>query len=109
MGFHRLISEVLDWLCRMDQVDVTNLVGAECLSREYPLIEDLKVPPAAGASDEHAYFRGQRKKMHGACVSPELSAWVAARLQRDNELLKQRRKAQERGGLTAAAPGGKKN
>ncbi len=46
--------------------------------------------------------------MNGACLCPELSAWVANRLQKDNELLKQRRKAQELGGLAPAATGGKK-
>ena len=51
-------------------------------------------PPASG-SEEHAYFRGKLKTTNGACVCPDLSAWVAERMKNDNEILKQRRKAQE--------------
>ena len=35
------------------------------------------------------------KTTSGACVCPDLSAWVAERMKNDNEILKQRRKAQE--------------
>ncbi len=58
--------------------------------------------------DEYAYLRGQYRTQHGACICPELAAWVSERLQKDNELTKQRRKAQELAGLASPAAGGKK-
>ena len=93
--FHGVISEVMDWLCCVDQVDCTNLVGVEALLREYQLTEEMKVAPPASGPEEHAYFRGKMKTTNGACVCPDLSAWVAERMKNDNEILKQRRKAQE--------------
>ena len=81
----------------MDQVDCTNLVGVEALLREYQLTEEMKVALPASGSEEHANFRGKLKTTNGACVCPDLSAWVAERVKNDNEILKQRRKAQESG------------
>jgi len=72
--------------------------------REYQLTEEMKVAAPEAGTEEHSYFRGKAKTMHGACVCPELAAWVAERLKNDNENLKQRRKAQELRVLTPHEP-----
>ena len=45
MIFHRALSELLDWLCCVGQIDATNLMEIEALLREYQLIEEMKVAP----------------------------------------------------------------
>ena len=108
VGFHRTLSEAFDWFACVDQVDMTNLVGIECLMREYQLIEEMKVKGGDHASEEHAYFRGKQATLHGACVAPELTAWVAQRLKDNSEILKERRKAIEIQNLEPKAPPGRK-
>ena len=109
VGFHGLLSEALDWLCSVDQLDVTNLVGVECLLREYQLIEEMKAKAETEGEIEQAYFRGKQKTLRGVCVCPELTAWVADRLRVDNEITKQRAKAKElRERPPGAKPGPKK-
>ena len=78
--------------------------GVEALLREYRLTEEMKVIPAVSGSEEHSYFRGKMKSTSGACVCPDLSAWVAERMKNDNEILKQRRKAQELKALPPSDP-----
>jgi hypothetical protein len=104
VAFHRLLSEVFDWACCVDQLDVTNLVAMEYLFRERQLLEDLKTKNTDGMVEEHAYFRGQQKTMTGACFCPEFTDRVAEGLAKDSELLKQRQKAVELGGLSSGPP-----
>jgi len=105
---HDTISEVMDWLCCVDQLDVSNLVGAESLLRKYQLIEEIKTTKEEPGTEEHAYFKGKIKTLHGACICPELSSWVAERIKSDNEILKQRSRATELRGLDPKTPPAKK-
>lgn len=101
---HDTISEVMGWLCCVDQLDVSNLVGAESLLRKYQLIEEIKTTREEPGTEEHAYFKGKMKTLHGACICPELTAWVADRVKSDNEILKQRSRATELRGLDPKGP-----
>lgn len=81
---------------------------ASTLLRKYQLIEEIKTTREEPGTEEHAYFKGKMKTLHGACICPELTAWVADRIKSDNEILKQRSRATELRGLDPKGPPAKK-
>ena len=91
---HEILSEALDWFMRLDQLDVVNLVGIECLVRQYQLIEETIFPLNAG-QEEALHFKGRMRSAMGTCVCPELASWVAERVKSNNEILEAPKEGQE--------------
>ena len=94
---HELLSEVLELLVCIDQLDGANLVGAESAARHVQFIEyevKKKVESKKGY-DQSEYFLGRHRRTGGALVHPELLKWVSEKAQKDSLILKEQRKAAE--------------
>ena len=94
---HEMLSEVVELLACVDQLDLTNLSGAEAASRHLQFIEFevKKKAEASKTADGSECFLGRGKKTGGALVCPELTRWVAEKSAKDSMILKEQRKAAE--------------
>ena len=95
---HEAWSKVLQTLLTYDQLDVSNLAGAELVVRSIQRIEE-KHKYKLQASDETgegALFMGAMGGARaGSVVSPKLTEWVGSELQKEAAVAKERRKARE--------------
>eukprot|EP00971_Amphidinium_carterae_P296522 5890637-Amphidinium_carterae.1 len=94
---HLVCSECLELLACTDQLDMTNIAGAEALARRLQLVEYdvLKKTEEKVLEDGGEYFLGRSKRAGGAIIAPELLRHVAERASRDSAILKETRKAAE--------------
>ena len=102
---HEILSEVIEMLGCVDQLDLPNLAGIEVLARHLQYVEHevKKKQDAKKAGDTGAeYFLARAKRSGGALIAPELIKWVADRAARDSAILKEQRKAAEERALARA-------
>ncbi len=94
---HEMLSEVVELLGCVDQCDLPNLSGAESAVRQLQFVEHevKKRAEAKRAPDNSEYFLGRSRRTGGALVSPELVKFVADKAQRDAQIMKQQRLANE--------------
>lgn len=95
---HEAWSKVLQTLMTYDQVDVTNLAGAEMIVRALQRIEEkhkFKLT-AMDESGEGALFMGSSSGSRvGSIISPKLTEWIGSEMQKEALVSKERRKARE--------------
>ncbi|CAE7247208.1 unnamed protein product [Symbiodinium sp. CCMP2592] len=95
---HEAWCKVLHTFMTYDQVDVTNLAGAELIVRAIQRIEERHKWKLAAAEDsgEGALFMGANAGSRvGSIVSPKLTEWIGTEMQREALVAKERRKARE--------------
>ena len=101
---HKFLSEVLEAACCYDQLNAGELLSLEMVARRYQLWEEMYATSLRqGVSggdvapwvDECTLFLGEDKGQGAALVSPDLEQWVAAEMQKESAVLKERRKARE--------------
>ena len=93
---HRLLSQVMDSLIKEDRLNVKNLEGAELVSRRMQLIEEVHVEDPSNPSWEGSeHYLGDEARKGGALIAPSLKSHVAAELQREAQILKEKRKSKE--------------
>ena len=94
---HEILSEVLELLGCVDQLDLGNLVGAESAVRHIQYIEHeiKKRAESKKTADSSEHFLGRHRRTGGALINPELLRWVAEKAMRDSQILKEQRKAAE--------------
>ena len=102
-------------LVTYDQVDVTNIFGAEILSRQVQLAEEKwkdrvsgSLPTGDTEHDSHLYL-GTGLSHGDLRVCPLLRAWIAEQLSTESAIPKERRKAREERTLTRGGGGGGNN
>ena len=101
---HENLSEIMELLGCVDQVDVSNLAGAEATVRhlQYAEHEVKKKHDARTQADGSDYFSGRGRRTGGAIISPDLLKWVAEKAARDASVAKGIRKAGEERALARA-------
>ena len=99
---HELVSEAIDLLITVDQLDGFNLTGVESLVRvlQYHECEVRKKREAKAPPDGSRYFRSRGKATGGCVLDPELLKWIAAKAGQDSAILKETRKAAEEATLS---------
>ena len=100
------MSEVIELLGCVDQLDLGNLAGAEAIARhlQYHEHEVKKKQDAKRSYDQSEHFLGRPKRTGGALIAPELLQWVADKASKDSAILKEQRKAAEERALLRKAP-----
>lgn len=95
---HEAWSKVLQTLMTYDQVDVTNLAGAEMICRNLQRIEERHKFKLASVDDagEGALFMGSTTGVRaGSIICPRLTEWIGSEMQKEAMVAKERRKARE--------------
>ena len=94
---HEVLSEVVELLACVDQVDPGNLCGMEAAARHLQFVEyEVKKKADTKKSDSNAeFFLGRSKRTGGALISPELLKWVSDKAAQESAVLKEQRKAAE--------------
>ena len=94
---HEVLSEVVELLACVDQVDPGNLCGMEAAARHLQFVEyEVKKKADSKRSDSKAeFFLGRSKRTGGALISPELLKWVSDKAAQESAVLKEQRKAAE--------------
>ena len=112
VSLHECARRCLELLVTYDQVDVTNIAGAEILSRQVQLVEEKWKDRVAGSlpsgdieHDSHFYL-GTSMSRGDLCACPLLQSWIAEQLSAESAILKERRKAREERTLTRVGGGG---
>lgn len=111
VSLHKLSCEFLEHLVCFDQTNAPNLAAAEAASRQLQLVEERWRERAIGSSDglDHqdiAVFSG-RATRGNLCICLALEEWVAAELQKEYAVSKERRKAREERALARPKAAGK--
>jgi len=101
---HESCCRALDAFITYDQLNVSELAGVEVIARQLQLAEEreresseAKKPKGDKADlvlDSHLYLGGGHNRGN-LCICPALNAWIAAELQSEAAVLKERRKARE--------------
>lgn len=76
---HEALSEIIELMSCVDQLDVSNLTGAEVCARHLQFVEheQKKKSDAKRTPDGSEYFLGRTRRTGGALINPELLRWVA--------------------------------
>ena len=112
VSLHECACRCLELLVTYDQVDVTNIAGAEILSRQVQLVEEkwkdcvFGSPPTGDIEHDSHLYLGTGMSRGDLCVGPLLQAWIAEQLSAESAILKERRKAREERTLTRGGGGG---
>eukprot|EP00971_Amphidinium_carterae_P343480 6483247-Amphidinium_carterae.1 len=104
---HELISDTMEFLICVDQLDGSNLSCAENLVRQAQYIEHeiKKKAENKGGFDPTEYFLGRTTRLiGGAILHPDLVKWVSEKAARDSAILKEERKAREERAAAKAGP-----
>ena len=105
---HEMLSEILELFGTIDQLDLSNLAGAESLTRYLQHIEyeaKKKVEARAGY-DEAEDFLGRPRRATGGLICPELMEFVANKAAKRSAVMKEQRKAAEERALARPPKGG---
>ena len=81
-----------------DQLDVTNLAGAELVVRAIQRIEEkhkFKLASAEDAGEGSLFMGAVGGQRLGSVVSPKLTEWIGTEMQKEAMVAKERRKARE--------------
>ena len=107
---HEMLSEFLELLGCVDQLDLSNLAGVEAICRNLQHTEhEIKKRVEKAGSEMSDWFLGRPRRAGGAIVSPDLVAWVSDKAQKRASILKEERKlATEQDELRKAKKGGGK-
>ena len=109
---HLFLSELLENMVCVDQLNAPELHIGEILARRFQLYEEyygstLQQSEGGAAAeiwmDERQLFLGQERGRGRALVAPSLEAWVATKLSAESQLLKERRKGREERALASGA------
>jgi len=101
---HYFLSELFEFACSYDQLNIGELLIFEAIARRYQLWEETYSaalqaaeagPEGSDWLDERHIFLGNERSRGHALVAPELEQWVATRLQAESAVLKERRKGRE--------------
>ena len=109
---HAEFSKLMQTMCTYDQLDGANLACGELVARQLQLCEEkykdkiLAQRGGGGLQQDEGYFFTDMGSTRGIMVSPELTKWVAGRLQAESSIAKERRKAREERQLAAPSGGG---
>ena len=96
---HEVLSDILERMTTIDQLNVTNLVGTELAVRRIQLIEEAhRGNPGQPSYEGAEYWMGTRRRRAGVLINPVLSKHVA------EEVRAERRKAKEEKAAAKAAP-----
>jgi len=101
---HEMLSEVVELMGCLDQLDLSNLASAESAIRHLQYVEHevKKKVESKRAPDNSEYFLGRIRRTGGCIIDPNLLKWVAERASRDSQILKEQRKAAEERALLKA-------
>ena len=99
---HELICMAMELGGCYDQLDLGVCACFEVLGRRLQLIEESKAYGGANSYEGAKHFVGFRRS--GTLVAPELGRHVAAKLQEEVSIMKERRKHAEERGLTKGLP-----
>ncbi|CAE8674030.1 unnamed protein product [Polarella glacialis] len=96
---HEVSLRVIHHWISYDHCNLGNLASAELLIRQVQMVEEKHKDKIGGGrpgdlSDERHLFGGSEMRVN-LCISPALTAYVAAELQKESAILKERRKARE--------------
>eukprot|EP00435_Cladocopium_sp_Y103_P047592 s239_g14.t1 len=100
---HEAWSKVLQTLMTYDQVDVTNLAGAEMIVRALQRIEEkhkFKLSSVDDAGEGALFMGSQSGARTGSIVCPKLTEWIGSEMQKEAMVAKERRKAREERALS---------
>ena len=100
---HESWSRVLDAMLCYDQLDVTNLAAAELVVRSIQRLEEKHNHKMVSTDDagESALFMGAAAGARaGLVISPKLTEWIGAEMQKEALVAKERRKAREERALS---------
>ena len=94
---HEVLSEALELLLCVDQVDAPNLAGCESMVRHLQFVEHevKRRQDNKREADGSEFFLGRTKRTGGALVCPALLEWVAKKASQESAVLKEARKAAE--------------
>ena len=97
------LSEALELFHCVDQLDMTNLTGAESLIRvlQFTEHEIQKKGEGKKVKDGSEWFLARPRRLGHALICPALSEWAAARASRESAVAKEIRKANEERVLAA--------
>ena len=104
---HEVLSRSLEMAAAHDGINIRNVAFAEYLMRRLQLLEEAVAEnPEQPSYEGSKHYMGVEERKGGALMAPTLRAHVAAELQRETAILKEKRKAREaRGG--GRGPGAK--
>lgn len=100
---HELLCRILQTMVVYDQLDVTNLASAELVGRAIQRIEDqhkLKLHAADDSGETSLFLGSAGGSRVGTVISPKLSEWIGAGMQKEAAIAKERRKAREERNLS---------
>ena len=100
---HEAWCKVLQSLMVYDQLDVTNLAGAELIVRAIQRIEEKhkwKLSSAEDAGEGSLFMGASGGSRAGSVVSPKLTEWIGTEMQKEALVAKERRKAREERALS---------
>ena len=114
---HATACRTLELLARFDQLNIPNIAAAELLSRQIQLIEERrreevlrdesgkkqKNDAMVGAGIDAYLYMGNSASRDGLCICPLLQDWISLELQKESNILKERRKAREERNLQKPA------
>ena len=90
---HEMLSEFLELLGCVDQLDLSNPAGVEAICRNLQHVEhEVKKRSDKAGAEMSDWFLGRARRSGGAIVSPELTEWVAKKAERRAAILKEERK-----------------
>ena len=93
---HQLLSHALDIFIQVDRLNAANVFGVELLARRLQLVEEVHVDTPENPSWEGSeHFMGDDARKGGALIAPSLKAHVASELQKESQIMEEKRKAAE--------------
>ena len=94
---HEALSKILDGMVNWDRLNAKNHLSAEIALRRLQLIEEVHREDPTNPSWEEgsSFYMGDDAQRGGALLAPGLRSHVAAELQREALILKEKRKARD--------------
>ena len=94
---HEVLSEIVELLPCVGQVDLGNLCGLEAVARHLQFVEyeAKKKADSKRSGSNGEFFLGRSKRTGGALISPDLLKWVSGKAAQESAVPKEQRKAAE--------------
>ena len=103
---HEMLCRILQTMVVYDQLDVANIAAAELVVRGIQRIEEqhkMKLVAAEDAGEASLFLGSSGGSRVGTVISPKLSEWIGAEMQKEASIAKERRKAREERALSRKA------
>ena len=109
---HEMLCRILQTMVVHDQLDASNLASAELVARAIQRIEEqhkFKLAAVEDAGESSLFLGTSGGSSMGTIISPKLSEWIGAEMQKEAAIAKERRKAREERALSRKNEKGEKD